>query len=74
MQFALYIHDFFFQDVNTSWTWEHTFVNADETQALFGLAEDSNIHVSLETIDDVLVVQSNLVLNGALVTPFIDRR
>ena len=47
-------------------------MNADETQPLLGLAEDSNIHVSLETIDDVLVVQSNLVLRNELVTPFID--
>ena len=59
--------------MNTTWTWEHTFVNADETQPLPGLAEDAKIHVSLETINrNELVVQANLVLNNDLVTPFVD--
>ena len=61
------------QDLNTSWSWEHTFVNADETQPLTGLAEDTHLHVALETINhNELFVQANLVINGFLVTPFID--
>ena len=31
--------------------WEHISVNADETQPLTGLAEDTHLHVALETIN-----------------------
>ena len=58
---------------NGSWKWAHTFVNRDEIQALAGLKEDINLHVSLETVKrGRLHIQGAFAVAGVSSDVFMD--
>lgn len=64
---------FALEEINSTWVWEHTFASADETHLLEGLPINTELHVALETDgEDELYVQANFVIQGELVSPFLD--